>query len=158
MIEETGRVVSIDGESAEVETQRRRACGQCAEQGGCGTSLVAQMLGERPARVRVLNPIQARPGDQVVIGVEEGAFLRVAALLYGVPLLALIGGALAGQWLGGRTGAVGTEPLSLLSGLLGLIAGLGWVRRRTHRVGRSAAFQAVILRRSAGQGVSVPLL
>jgi sigma-E factor negative regulatory protein RseC len=158
MIEEGGQVLSIDGDLAEIETQRRRACGQCAEQGGCGTSLVAQMLGDRPARLRVHNPIQARPGEQVIIGVEEGVFLRAAALLYGVPLLALMGGALIGQWLGLQIPVLGTELASLMSGLLGLIAALGWIRRRTRRAGRSSSFQAVILRRSRGEGVSVSLL
>jgi len=156
MIEEMGRVISVDGELAWVSTQRLRACGHCAEQGGCGTALVAQMRSQKSVRIRARNPIQARPGEQVVLGVEEGAFLRATALLYGIPLLTLIGGSLAGQWVEWRTGAMEMELLSLIGGLLGLGGGIGWVRHRTRKSDLSA-FQVVILRRSEEPSVSVPL-
>jgi sigma-E factor negative regulatory protein RseC len=160
MIEETGRVVAVDGDLAEVETWRRSACGHCAAgQQGCGTSLLAQVFGNRPSHVRVLNRIRALPGDEVVIGVEEGAFLRATALLYGMPLLGLIGGAMLGKWLALHSGLMGGEPASLLAGVLGLAAALAWVRRHAARGFRGgAAYQAVILRRSGTQGVPVAFL
>jgi sigma-E factor negative regulatory protein RseC len=155
MIEETGRVVAVDGDLAEVETWRRSACGHCAGgQQGCGTSLLAEVFGNRPSHVRVLNRISALPGDEVVIGVEEGAFLRATALLYGMPLLGLIVGAMLGKWLALRSGLMGVEPASLIAGLLGLAGALAWVRWRVAHGSRGGtAYQAVILRRSGSRAV-----
>ena len=157
MIEESARVVSVDGDLAEVETQRRNACGGCDAKAGCGSALLANVFGNRRSRIRVLNPIQARPGDQVVIGLDEGPFLRAAFALYAVPLLTMIGGALFGEWLGLRAAAEDTELAGLLGGLLGLILGLGWLRRFARRTDRDARYRAVVLRKSAPASLQVGL-
>ena len=147
MIEESARVVSVDGDLAEVETQRRNACGSCDAKTGCGSSLLASVYGRRRSFIKVLNPIQARPGDQVVIGLDEGPFLRAAFALYAVPLLAMIGGALFGEWLALRSAAEDTELASLLGGLLGLTLGLGWLRIFARRTDRDTRYRAVVLRK-----------
>ncbi|MBT8117314.1 MAG: SoxR reducing system RseC family protein, partial [Gammaproteobacteria bacterium] len=36
MLEETGRVVAIDGEYAWIESERTPSCGGCAARRGCG--------------------------------------------------------------------------------------------------------------------------
>jgi sigma-E factor negative regulatory protein RseC len=157
VIEETGLVVAVDGELAEVETQRTSACGGCAAKGGCGTSVLAQVFGARPSRVRVHNRIKALPGERVVVGLPEGAFLRAAFALYAVPLLGLFGGALGGEWLAQRAAAATTEPGAVLGGLLGLMAGLLWLRRFSRRADADSPYRAVILRRAAGQSSIVEL-
>ncbi len=157
MIEETARIVSVDGDLAEVETQRRNACGSCDAKTGCGTSLLASVYGRRRCLIKVLNPIQARPGEQVVIGLNEGPFLRAAFALYAVPLLAMIVGALFGEWLALRSAAEDTELASLLGGLLGLTLGLGWLRVFARRTDRDARYRAVVLRKAAAHSLHVGL-
>jgi sigma-E factor negative regulatory protein RseC len=156
MIEQEATVVAVSGEFAEVEAQRRSACGDCSAKAGCGSALLAGLFGKRPSRLRVLNRIQAQPGDQVVIGMREGAFLRAAVAMYTLPLVAMIAGSIGAQWLAARSGATTTELASLLGGLLGLIAGLGWVRRFARRSARDEAYQAVVLRRSGSARLYVP--
>ena len=148
MIEETAVVTASEGEFAQVETQRTTACGGCAASSACGTSVLAKLWGNRRASVRVLNPIGASPGEQVVIGLEESALSRASFAFYMVPLLSLILFAILGQWLAGWFNISAAEPVSVLSGLLGLMVGLLWLRFYAARISHDRRHQAVILRRA----------
>jgi sigma-E factor negative regulatory protein RseC len=154
VIEETALVVSVQGDLAEVRAQRQAACGGCSARGGCGSHIFSSLFGKRSPLLTVYNGIQAAPGERVVIGVRENQFLRAAFALYALPLLALLGGAISGEAVAARLLAGMAELGALAGGLLGLIAGLGWVRRFS-RTASQTACQAVILRRSSAVGVSV---
>ena len=77
MIEETAVVVAVHGDLAEVETERRTACGDCEAKTGCGSALFARMFGKRRVRLQVLNRIQAVPGERVVLGFQVKPTKRV---------------------------------------------------------------------------------
>ena len=109
------------------------------------------MIGRRPTRVRVVNAVGAQPGEQVVIGIEESAIVHGSVLVYLVPLLALLGGAILGEaWL--RPYAGDREWPVIVAAVAGLALGLVWVRGRAQRLGREAWFQPTILRRAAPGG------
>ncbi|MCW8907738.1 MAG: SoxR reducing system RseC family protein [Sedimenticola sp.] len=148
MIEETGIITATDGTYASVETRRASSCGSCDARPTCGTSALARVFGNRSNVVEVLNPIGAETGESVVVGIEESAFTRVSILFYILPLFALFAGGLSGEWLAHQLGLGTTEPLSILCGLLGLSAGLYWLRRFSSSHRRNPAYQAVILRRA----------
>jgi sigma-E factor negative regulatory protein RseC len=147
MIEETARVVGVEGAEAWVETQRQNTCGSCAVNKGCGTSVLAKILGRKRTLVRVMNPIGARLGDEVVVGIEEGALVRGSMALYGLPLLTLLVGAIVGEALS-SSAAAGSELFGILGGLGGLAAGLAWVRGFATRARGDRRYQPVILRRA----------
>mgnify|MGYP002713087463 CR=1 FL=1 len=147
MIEESGIVTTTDGTYARVETRRASSCGSCGAKESCGTSALAKVFGNRSNVVEVLNPIGARTGERVVVGLDENAFTRVSFLFYILPLLALFAGAVFGEWLAVQLAIDATEPLSIICGLLGLSAGLYWLRRFANGNRRNPAYQAVILRR-----------
>jgi sigma-E factor negative regulatory protein RseC len=147
MIEETGIVTTCQGEFAEVQTQRSSACGACASKGACGTSVLSQLLGDKPTIFRVRNPLGARPGERVVIGLEQSALTQAAMAAYLVPVGALIGGAVLLQGLAERLG-LHTELLAILGGAAGLAISLFWLRRHGRRLRDDQRFQAVILRRT----------
>lgn len=128
VIEETARVASIDGDTVEVVTERRSACGSCAAQKGCGTSLLAAWFPQRQLRFRVHNAVGARVGDRVVVGLDEAYLQRGALLLYAVPLAGLLLGSIAGDFVLGA-GGLHPEPGAIGGGLLGLFAALRFVRR-----------------------------
>jgi sigma-E factor negative regulatory protein RseC len=153
MIEETGAVLSIEGDFAEVETRRQGACGSCAASGACGTSLLAGYFGRRPLVLRALNRAGAAPGDAVIVGVPEGGLMRASVVAYLIPLLGLMAGGITGQMLAPAAGEVATT----LGGLAGLAVGLGWFGRFGRKHGRDPRYQAVVLRRVAGFGLAVQL-
>ena len=99
MIEETGIVLGVIGDWADVETRRQGACGSCSANGACGTSLLARYLGSKPLLLRAQNRAGAAPGDLVVVGVPEDGLVRASLAAYLVPLLGLILGGLAGPAL-----------------------------------------------------------
>lgn len=144
MIEETAHVVEAEGDYAWVETERRSSCGSCSAK-GCGTGALSKILGRRSQRLKVLNPIDAKPGDTVVLGIHEQALLKGSLAVYIVPLLAMLGGALLGEGLAPQWGG-DPESMSLLFGLFGLAAGFFWLRLYNRRLSRDERFMAVILR------------
>lgn len=104
-IEQSARVVSVDPEGARVEPVEPGGCGTCGGN-GCGARRLAEVFSRKPRNFLVDHRLSLAPGDRVVVGVPEGAVLRAAAVSYGLPLLLLLGGALAGDhWIGGDSGA-----------------------------------------------------
>jgi sigma-E factor negative regulatory protein RseC len=151
VIEESARVARVDGDTVEVVTERRSACGSCAAQKGCGTSLLAAWFPQRQLRFRVFNAVGARVGDQVVVGLDEAYLQRGALLLYAVPLAGLLLGAVAGEFAFGALG-LHPEPGAIGGGLLGLSGALGLVRRTRLE---SAGEHAVRLLRLAQPSIPV---
>lgn len=150
MIEESATVLACDEGFAFVETQVQAACGSCQAQSGCSTSVLSGLFKRRNNRLKVLNPIQAKPGQHVIIGIQEQALVSVSLIAYLLPLLCMLLGAIGlqqateyWQWQGGELG-------SILGGLSGLIFGLYLVRRFSHRHQHDPSYQAVILRQVAG--------
>lgn len=151
MIEESGIVVAVDGQSAEVETRRQGACGSCSANGACGTSLLARYLGRRPSVLRAQNLVGAAPGDLVVVGVSEDGLVRASLAAYLVPLLGLMAGGAGAALLFPAAG----EGASALLAFVGLGLGLVWLARFTRAHARDPAYRAVILRRVSDLGVAV---
>lgn len=147
MIEETGRVAAVEPGFAWVETRRQSSCGSCSARSGCGTSVLSRVLGQRTVRVRALDRIGAAVGDEVILGLDDGALLRGSFAVYMVPLLALIAGALIAETVAPQWGF--GDGLVMLGGVAGLAAGFLWLRLFSRRAGADARYQAVILRHAA---------
>jgi sigma-E factor negative regulatory protein RseC len=143
-IEESARIIATEGDFAWIETPR--ACDACLSGRGCGAASLVGLFGQRPSRFKVLNSIGARPGDDVIVAVQEGALVSGSLLLYLVPLLFLIGFAFFGEALGSYLGPDPAEGLSIVLGVTGMVFGFAWVRRITLRWNRDERFQPVILR------------
>lgn len=152
MIEETALVVACEGRFAWVQTQRASTCGGCAANKGCGTAVLAKVLGQRRTRTRVLNELQAGVGEQVIIGLPEQALVRGALAVYLVPLLGLLGGALFGAYLAGPMLARHPDLFSIFFGGLGLAVGIGWLRYYAGSIREDVRYQPVILRRQVATG------
>lgn len=147
MIEQTAVVVSVDSGHAWILPQQRGSgCGSCAGKAGCATTASAlDFWHKEPQKMRVLNPLYARPGDTVVVGMQGNALVLYSVLAYLLPLLGLIVAAIIGQgvftWLG-----LLPEMGAILSGLAGLFGGLRLANLLCARSFTSEAFQPVILR------------
>ncbi len=138
MSTETGVVVDVQGDHLVVETRRQGTCGACAARAGCGAALIGRALGRRRSHVRAVSGLRLKPGDEVSLSMDEGRVLHASMLMYGLPLLGLLSGALAAELLGAA------EWVVVIAGAAGLIIGLGMVRRRACRLQADARFRPLV--------------
>lgn len=145
MIVESGVVVSAaaDGRFL-VETRRRSACGSCSVSSGCGTSVIGKITGGKRNIVTVLSPLTLAPGDEVELGLAEGALISGSLIVYGVPLLGLLLGMIVYAVL---LGASAGDGAAIVCGLGGLAIGMATARHFAHAVRRDPRYQPVVLRR-----------
>jgi sigma-E factor negative regulatory protein RseC len=148
MIEETARVLRVRGRYAWVQTLRRTACEGCGSGSECGVGAVAAGLWQRPLQLRALNGVGVGEGEQVVVGLNEGALVTGSLAVYFVPLVALLGGALLGEMAPERWGWGAAEGWSIVCGSIGLGLGLLWARRFGRRAAADPRYEPVILRRA----------
>lgn len=93
MIEETGVVVRTEGITATVLVQKRGACDGCTATGTCAST-------QEGMEIEALNPVQAKSGQTVKVSIQSMTYLKGTMLVYGFPMIALIGGAVIGKNLG----------------------------------------------------------
>lgn len=130
MLIETGRVVAVGNDGLWVETIRQSTCGACAAQKGCGHGLLNRISDGKRSYIRVLpgkqDPGSCRVDDEVRIGIPEEVILRGSLIVYMLPLICMLTGAVA---------AIGLFPGNPdVLAALGAVAGfaLGFVLVRWH--------------------------
>jgi sigma-E factor negative regulatory protein RseC len=133
MIEEIGTVIELKSKlNAVVMCQKSSLCENCATDGNC-------VLGDddKTRLIEVQNSLGATVGEQVRIATTTKSFLQSSFLLYIVPLIALVIGAVVGKLVGENL-AVGLKP-DLLSAVFGVFFMIGSFV--VLRVGTSALLQ-----------------
>ncbi len=161
MIEQHARVIAVEGDTVVLQTETQSACGGCQANSTCGTGLLAKLFPER-ARQPLHLPVAGLsrpllPGQRVVLGIDESYLRHHMLLLYAVPLLGLLGGAILGDlWGGGHAVGGASELAAILGGLSGLTAAVFWVRWRTSGNAARIAHSVRILRVEPGTR-SVPV-
>jgi sigma-E factor negative regulatory protein RseC len=138
MATEQGIVVRLEGGAAWVRTTPTSACEGCSAKGSCNA-----VADEK--EVRALNPTGAKVGDRIVLRLDSGPLLRAAFLMYVFPVLCLLLGAFAGQWLFLSIGA-GPSAGAALLGCAAFAAAFGVVRVRGSRLARKPEYQPRITR------------
>lgn len=130
MIEIPARVVRTQDATAWVVAVAPTSCGACGGN-GCGSSIFSRVFHGSEQEYPVDNPIAARAGENVVVGVPDGSIFKATLAAYLVPLLLLLLGAILGARFGDAA-AVG-------GGALGLVGAYFWMRRQ-----ESAARPAIL--------------
>lgn len=146
MIEERGQVTSAAGEFAWIETYRKPGCQSCSANKGCGTGVLSNYLGKRMENIKVINPIGAKSGDRVIVGLQEGALVLGSLAIYLVPLVLMIIGAFVGQTGATNLGFAASDGVTAVAGLIGLGLGLIWIRFFSSMAATDSRYQPVILR------------
>jgi len=91
MIKEEGIVEKVIKQKAIVSVQKSAACANCPSKSEC------EMLSERNMKIKVVNKLHAKAGDRVEISLPEKSLLKLATMVYFLPVIALIIGAYAGE-------------------------------------------------------------
>ncbi len=119
VIEERGRVVAIGHDGIWVETVQRSGCHGCAAKSGCGTGLLGDFWASAS---RVFVPVdsaqhrQIALHDTVRIGIAENTLASSALVVYLLPLVTMLLGALGGEALAAEAGAISGAVVGLLTG------------------------------------------
>jgi len=115
MNESEGIVKEVRGKKALVITDRQEMCAECVAKSFC------QMFGGGKEMLsEAINPIGAKAGDMVKIGIPTGTVTKASLIVYMIPAIGLVGGASIGYFI------ATLYNLDLnLSTLVGSIIGLG---------------------------------
>jgi sigma-E factor negative regulatory protein RseC len=90
MIEDIGVVTKTDGVTASIIVQKKGFCDGCAAKGTCEST-------EEGMEIKALNTVQAKVGQTVKVSLGPQTYLKGTILVYGIPLIAFIGGAIMGK-------------------------------------------------------------
>lgn len=90
-MEEIGVVKSIEGVIARVMVEKRSACDQCTE-GRC-------LVTDQGAIIEAVNRLKAKEGQKVRVIFRPYTYIKGSFLIYGIPAIALIIGAIFGKEL-----------------------------------------------------------
>ena len=148
MASATGIVIrTLPGRRADVVADKQGSCGSCSAAHSCHTSHASKKM-----TTTVINPVGAEPGDLVVIDVSTGRLLKGLAVIYLIPVLGLLAGAIIGVNLK-ESVSMSETGSALLFGGIGLALGLGLVVSISKLLSASDAFTPVISRiRRKGPG------
>ena len=81
---QTAIVTEVVGNKARIQVKRVSACAHNCEKCGGGCS---EMMKSAPVSVLAKNPLGAKTGDKVIVASDSGSILRVAALVYLLPII-----------------------------------------------------------------------
>lgn len=119
MIEEVGTLVELKGKhTAMVMCTKTSLCENCAANGSCAIGDDGNIR-----LIEVQNSFGASVGERVRIATTTKSFLQSSFLLYIVPLIALVIGAIVGK-LAGENLDTGLDP-NLLSAVFGVFFMIG---------------------------------
>ena len=101
MVEEIGVICAIEYHNSQqvvlVETQIKSTCGSCEAQSNCGTGAIAKVFASKRETLRFRLNEMVEVGQKVSLGIPEENLLKASALVYCLPLFALVLSALVGQ-------------------------------------------------------------
>ena len=119
MIEEIGVICAIEHHNSQqvvlVETQIKSTCGSCEAQSNCGTGAIAKVFASKRETLRFRLNEMVEVGQKVSLGIPEENLLKASALVYCLPLFALVLSALVGQTILPLIGLIAEGWLILFS-------------------------------------------
>lgn len=137
---EKGVVIRTAGDRAWIKTEKSSACEGCASRGSCGNP-----GGGKEMEVAAVNGAGARTGDLVLISFGTAPLIKVYALVYIFPILALLAGAILGQHLAAVFNTDESLTALIFGALLFLIS-FFVIKSRSNRMARKEDYQPRVLR------------
>lgn len=141
MATEEGVVIKLEGDTtAWIKTNRSASCKSCASSGACGV-----LGGGNDMEVKAVNSAGAQIGDRVVLRFKTGSLLKVVFLLYILPILCLLLGAVIGQEIA-LSFDMNVSAASPVSGFLFFFVSVWFARSRGNRLSKKKEYQPEIIR------------
>ncbi len=141
MANTTGIVIRILADrKADVVANKQGDCGSCSSASSCHTSKTAKKM-----TTAAINPVGAEPGDIVALDVSTGNLLKGMAIIYLLPVMGLLIGAIFGANIKASVSMTETGS-ALLFGGIGLALGFGLVITLSKLLAANDAYTPVISR------------
>lgn len=139
-MEEIGVVMEASGGTAKVMMTRSGSCESCGAAGSCKAVSDDRVM-------EADNPLGAEPGQQVVLKIESGLFLKATFLTYMLPVIFLF----LGAYLGGKygqeiSGAISVDNWQALGGVASLVLSAVLVRLYDRKIKKSKVLKPVIVK------------
>jgi len=93
-LEEEGIVLELSDDQAVVAVTAGSACDKCPSASICHSD------GDRKT-ITALNPHKAKPGDRVYVVMHSQMYLKGTIIVYGIPMVLFIAGAILGNYMAG---------------------------------------------------------
>ena len=143
MLETRAMVIGLDGNEALVESLQGGGCGNCDSENGCGSGKLSTLFCKEPRRFRVRNDANAHIGAVIQVALADGLLIRSALIVYMLPLLLLLGGAMIGAGL--INDGQNQDIYSAIGGLTGLVTGFVIAKSISMRRNTNSVAMPVIL-------------
>jgi sigma-E factor negative regulatory protein RseC len=117
MIEDIGRVVRVADDKAFIEVERSSACASCGLQEAEELTTGGKVVFE------AYNMAGANIGDRVRVQVRTGEYAKASLYIYGIPVLFLVIGAIAGAYAAAPL-KQSSDTMSALFAMGGLVVGI----------------------------------
>lgn len=141
-MDQRGKIVEIiDDRTAMMKMQRNSACASCGKCIGSSSSESQEIT------VEVDNTIGAKIGDQVEVSMDQIDIMRALGILYGIPLMGLLVGAVGSYYILEAVGII--KGLEVLSALIGFVfTGLAYffIRSREGKFRASRKYMPTVTR------------
>lgn len=135
-MDEFGIVKSVSGALAVVSVERKSACDSCSA--GCRVT-------DAGAEIEAFNQAKAAVGQKVKVSMKPYSYLKGSILVYGIPALALIAGAVAGkEFLAGSFKSTDPEIVSAVCAFGAFILSFAVVKLLISRMEKKTAYKPVI--------------
>ena len=125
MIRETGKVIAIeklgDGKAiAHIECISKSACSSCQNKSSCGVGVVAKAFSDKAHQFEVPYQQGMQVDKFVELQINNGDLIKSALIVYLLPLMFFIGGALVAKQLNTSHEAI-TISFAFISAAVGFI-------------------------------------
>lgn len=138
MIEEEGVVTGISGDIAQVSIVQKNACAECASAGICHP--------DDKEFMEASNPLGAKKGQRVKIVLAPQIYLKASIILYGIPMAALLAGAIIAKHIAIRAGAESQSDLwAFAAGITCTIISFLFIRLYNRKVENTPEYKPVIV-------------
>lgn len=138
MIEEEGVVAEIEDGIARVAILTKSACEQCAASGVCHP-------GDQEY-LEAANPLGAKKGQKVKVVLAPQVYLKASIILYGIPMAALIAGAIIGKNISTRyVGEQNSDLWAFIAGVACLLVSFLFIRSYNKKVEKTEKYKPVIV-------------
>jgi sigma-E factor negative regulatory protein RseC len=137
VIEEIGIVKSVEGMTAVVSVPKKSACEGCTL-GTCTSE-------EKSMEIEAWNEAGAEAGQRVRVAIKSYAYMKGAMIVYGLPAVGLVAGAVVGKELMSTVfPASDPDVLSAIFGFAACILSFVIVKIWAHKAGKKTESRPVV--------------